>query len=129
MSNQELAVLEAKQWILEEIDGQTALAKSPNDGMGTLGKPYIEFALAENLYSGMASCNSVSGKIKVSGNKINFFGETATAMACKEPLMKQEKNFVALLQKVTRFELSEQTLSLYAEDKLVLKFLGAKKGL
>ena len=43
--------------------------------------------------------------------------------------MKQEKNFVALLQKVTRFELSEQTLSLYAEDKLVLKFLGAKKGL
>lgn len=122
-----LANLEAQKWMLEEIDGKPAFAKSSKDGMGTLGKPYIEVDLAKNLFSAMASCNLISGKVKAVGNEINFISETLTVMGCKEELMKQERDFIELLEKVTRFELSEQTLNLYAGNKLVLKFSGAKK--
>ena len=114
---------EKKQWMLEEMDGQPTIAKLPNEAMGQIGKPYLEFDFSKKTFNGLASCNNVNGSIESDGSKISFSSITTNAMGCKKELMTQERNFIKNLEQVTRYEIKDQKLSLYAGDKLVLKFI------
>jgi heat shock protein HslJ len=124
MDSRTSANLEGQKWILEEINGKPTLTKSSKDGKETSAKPYLELDFAKNRFSGRASCNGIWGEVKAKGNEIRFVSIGSSVAWCE--LIKQERAFIQLLKKVTRFELSEQTLNLYAENKLVLKFSGEK---
>lgn len=127
LQSENLNSVDGRRWTLEEIDGKPAAAKTSRDGMGTQGKPFIEIGLAKGVFSGMASCNLITGKVESDSNAIKFKWETSTALGCKDHLMEQERAFIDLLQKAARYELLDDTLLLYADGRIVLKFVGAQK--
>lgn len=122
-----LAALEAQQWMLKEIDGEPALAKSSNHDIVLLGNPFIKFNFTDQTFGGNSSCNFTFGKVEINGNKIKLFVNGITMMLCAKEAMRQERDFHEFLKQVTRFELQGQTLNLYAGERLVLKFAGTPK--
>jgi heat shock protein HslJ len=66
--------------------------------------------------SGRGSCNRFFGAVEVSGQSINFNALASTRMACAEPVDNQETTYLKALQDAERFEISGDTLSIYAKD-------------
>lgn len=64
--------------------------------------------------SGDASCNHFGGECAIEGDKITITRVRSTRRACEEPVMAQERSFLALLG-------SAQTWVVTAEDELVLR--------
>jgi heat shock protein HslJ len=62
------------------------------------------------------------GTFELDGTSLHFNPAATTMMACPDPLMKEERTFIAGLQSVTRFELDGQTLELLAGDRVVARF-------
>jgi len=125
ISPKELSKIEGNRWESDKINGQKILIKSPSDGMGKTGKPYLD--LSENLFKGFTGCNQISGRFIENGNNIKFTLEKITANGCNDSLMKQERDFTELLKQTTHYDLSEKTLNLYAENRLLLRFSKVEK--
>ena len=109
--------LENRRWELSEINGQRVYSS----------KAFLEFT-SQNRFSGNAGCNRMFGSVSVSGRNIAFSGVGVTKMFCGENgVMKLETDFTRALERVTRFERTGNNLSLYARNRLVLKFKGTAK--
>ena len=93
-------------WTLEDLAG-VPLAKGQQ---ATLAFP------EPGKVSGNGSCNRFFGAIEVSGQSISFSALASTRMACAEPIGKQETAYLKALQDAERFEVSGDTLSIYAKD-------------
>jgi len=66
-----------------------------------------------NRVAGNASCNSFQGNYALTGTTLTIESLLTTMKACDGPRMDQERDFLTLLRKVTRFELGK-------EDRLTL---------
>jgi heat shock protein HslJ len=110
--------LSARRWELTEINGKGVYSS----------KAFLEFDASQNRFSGNAGCNRMFGGVSVSGRNINFENIGTTRMFCSERgVMKLETDFTRALERVTRFEKNGNNLSLYARNRLVLKFKGTAK--
>jgi len=110
--------LTGKHWDLTEINGARVYSS----------KAFLEVDDSEKRFTGNAGCNRMFGSVSVSGKNINFSGVGRTKMFCSERgVMKLEADFTRALERVTRFEKTGNNLSLYARNRLVLKFKGTEK--
>jgi heat shock protein HslJ len=93
------------------------------DGLYPNKKPTITFNVKENLVSGNNSCNSFTGKLKVTGNKIDFTQPMAvTRMMCIDA--QGEPVFMSTLQKITSYDVTDdgKTLNFISGDIAMMRF-------
>ena len=110
--------LSDRRWDLTEVNGKRVYSS----------KAFLEIDDSETRFSGNAGCNRMFGSLSVSGRNINFGGVGTTKMYCSDRgVMKLEADFTRALERVTRFEKTGNNLSLYARNRLVLKFKGTRK--
>lgn len=110
--------LSAKRWELTEINGKGVYSS----------KAFLEFEASQNRFSGNAGCNRMFGAVDINGKNIDFGNVGATKMFCSDKgVMKLEADFTRALERVTRFEKNGNNLSLYARNRLILKFKGTNK--
>ena len=89
------------------------------------GKASIKFDTAANKVSGNTGCNNFFGTYTVSGtDHIQFGGMGSTRMAClDEEVSKTEQKMLSFLNnKDLRFDVADQALNFYLNDKLVMMF-------
>lgn len=89
------------------------------------GKASIKFDIAEKKVSGNSGCNNFFGSYTLSGDDhIQFGGMGSTRMAClDEEANKTEQKMLSFLNnKNLRFDVADQTLNFYLDNKLVLMF-------
>lgn len=86
-------------------------------------KPTINFNTKENLVSGNNSCNSYTGKLSATENKIDFTQPmAATKMMCMDG--QGEQVFMSTLSKVTSYNITDdgKTLNLISGDIATMRF-------
>ena len=88
--------------------------------------PTINFE--EGKVSGNAGCNNYFGEMdtNLSNGNMRLGNLGATKMMCDPAAMETESNFMAVLPKVNRYNISENTLELYQGKLLLLKFAKTK---
>ncbi|MCV9929764.1 META domain-containing protein [Flavobacterium sp. LS1R49] len=89
------------------------------------GKASIKFDTATKKVSGNSGCNNFFGTYTLKGNDHIQFGNLgSTRMACIDPeAAKTEQKILSLLDnKDIRFDVAEQTLNFYLDDKLIMMF-------
>lgn len=88
------------------------------------GDMYIQFDFANKRVSGSAGCNNFFGSFETTGDVIKFSGMGSTRKMCMdEDVMKHENQFLQLLSDAEmRFDVADQTLNFYKDDKLLLLF-------
>ncbi len=103
-------------WVMEEMTGINLKKEKLQKG-----NPQFEFVLSDMRFNGHAGCNSFSGGIAVSGNKITFDALLGTLMSCQN--MKVEKAVVAALdQKTVTYSIDKLKLTLVSgKTKMVFK--------
>lgn len=87
------------------------------------GKAFIQFNLAENKVNGNTGCNSFFGSFKTSENTISFQQLGSTRMACLDDTSTTEQKMLQYLNDaILQFDVADQTLNFYKNDRLVLMF-------
>lgn len=110
--------LNDKRWELTEINGSRVYSS----------KAFLEIENSGERFSGNAGCNRMFGDVSITGRNIDFGSVGLTRMFCSDRgVMKLETDFTRALERVTRFEKTGNNLSLYARNRLVLKFKGTAK--
>jgi heat shock protein HslJ len=116
--NDSVAKLEGT-WELNYITGP----RIAFDGLYSNKKPTIHFDLKENRVSGNNSCNSFTGNLSVTGNKIDFTQPMAvTRMMCQDG--QGEQVFMNTLQKITSYDVTDdgKTLNFISGDIAMMRF-------
>ncbi len=93
------------------------------DGLYPNKKPTIVFNSKENQVSGNNSCNSYTGKLNVTGNKIDFTQPMAvTKMMCLDG--QGEQTYMSTLQKITSYDITDdgKTLNFISGDIAMMRF-------
>lgn len=106
-------------WELNYITGP----KITFDGLYPNKKPTIVFNIKENQVSGNNSCNSYTGKLNVTGNKIDFTQPMAvTKMMCLDG--QGEQVYMNALQKITSYDITDdgKTLNFISGDIAMMRF-------
>lgn len=104
------SALVSQKWTLIEADG----AKVEGDY-------FIEFDGKLNRFSGRV-CNRLTGSYEMAGSSLKFSRVASTRMACEPAKMQLEAQVINLLEQDSRYELTDDSLSLYQGGKPVLKF-------
>lgn len=92
-------------WRLEDLAGTPVLS----DATATLSFPEA------GKVAGNTSCNRFFGSIEMEGSTMKFGQLGSTRMACPEPAMKQETNFLHTLAAAERFEQDGTQLLIYCK--------------
>lgn len=106
-------------WELDYVTGP----RIAFDGLYPNKKPTINFNTKENQVSGNNSCNSFTGKLNVTGNKIDFTQPMAvTKMMCQNG--QGEQVFMSTLQKITSYDVTNngKTLNFISGDITMMRF-------
>jgi heat shock protein HslJ len=100
------------------LEGTSWTATGVNNGSGGLESSTVtetvtaDFA-ADNVISGSSGCNTYTGTYSLSGTDgISITGVATTRMACEEPLMTLEGQYLAALESVATYSISGSTLTL-----------------
>lgn len=88
-------LIEGAEWTVKTIGGEAV----PDDVTVTL-----QF-LENDRVAGSSGCNRFMGGYELTGEGIAFGTLAGTMMACPEPQMEAEQQFLELLQQVARFEI------------------------
>lgn len=87
------------------------------------GRASIKFNIAEKKVSGNTGCNNFSGTYETNDDRISFDKIASTRMACiGEENKTEQKVLLYLNNKDLRFDVADQTLNFYLNDKLVMIF-------
>nr|WP_121271055.1 DUF4377 domain-containing protein [Pedobacter schmidteae] len=101
------------KWKLIQMDGQTQ-TESP---------VYMVFDQAKKRVSGNSGCNGFFGGFEKGNGTLTFKQMAGTLMACSEERNKLEHQFLGLIgNKSFKYDVADQTLNLYQNNKLVLMF-------
>lgn len=112
--------LQDKKWVLESIKGRQTFVPLP--------LAFINFDVDKGTAGGDTSCNVFGGNYKVKGSSISFSKMISTMRACMEDnRMSVERDMLDGLRDVTRFEIKDNSLSLYHGNSLLLRFRGENK--
>ncbi|HEX6695099.1 MAG TPA: META domain-containing protein [Longimicrobiales bacterium] len=104
------AMISGEAWTVVELEG-TATAQR---------RPTITFG-SDSTVTGNGGCNSFRGPYRITGEGTDIGPVAATKMACAEPVLnQQESKFFGLLDQVTRFDVVDGRLELYAGDRRVV---------
>ena len=80
----------------------------------------VEFVRADGSVRGSAGCNSYSGGYEVDQDKLTFPGPMMnTAMACPDPVMEQEMEYLEALQAAENYEIEGNQLLITSGDKVL----------
>jgi uncharacterized lipoprotein YbaY/heat shock protein HslJ len=105
----EHAELQDTYWKLLELDGKPVVTP---EGMR---EAHMVLASAGSSARGHAGCNNFFGTFQATEDKLTFSALGSTMMACLTG-MDTEKAFLQALGETTRFEISGQFLTLFADD-------------
>jgi len=84
---------------------------------------YMTFDGEKKRVGGKSGCNSFFGGYENSDGKLSFKQMAGTMMACSPELNKMEHEFLTTIgDKTFKYDVAEQTLNLYQDNKLVLMF-------
>ena len=106
-------------WELNYVSGP----KIAFDGLYPNKKPTINFNTKEKQVSGNNSCNSYTGKLNLTGDKIDFSQPMiSTKMMCMDG--KGEEVFMSTLSKVTSYTITDdgKTLNFISGDIATMRF-------
>ena len=104
------AELQNTYWKLLELDGKPVVTP---EGMR---EAHIVLATDSSSARGHAGCNNFFGTFQATEDKLTFSALGSTMMACPEG-MDTEQAFLQALGETTRFEISGQFLTLFADDR------------
>lgn len=89
-------------------------------------KPTISFTALDKGINGNTGCNKFFGKYNVDLYAVNFSDIASTEMACEQPIMDVENQFLQALRNTGSYALEDGMLTLYSKnDRSVL--ITAKK--
>lgn len=105
--------LEGTSWVLQEFgpDG----SRTP-----VLPDTSVTLMFADGRISGSANCNTYFADVTQSGSELNFGPIGSTRMACPEPIMQQENNFLAAMATVNHYVVAEGQLTLTYDGGLLI---------
>jgi heat shock protein HslJ len=84
-------------------------------------KAFIRFDKDKGSAGGNGSCNSFGSTATVNENEVSFNNIFSTKMYC-EQVQQIENKYLGNLGKVTRYEIKDKNLLLYADKELMLEF-------
>lgn len=103
----------SNKWKLIQINGKKPVSDSA----------FIILDRSTGTFSGNNGCNNIAGQYEIKKGKITFSKIMATLMICENDKNNQlEKEFSKLLNAPFEFDIADQTLNLYRDNKLVLMF-------
>ena len=83
------------------------------------GKPFIIFNLENNTISGYSGCNKIGGNCEIRPDSLKMGMIMSTKRFCMNI---PEPEFLTNLEQTNRYEISNDSLNLYRDDQLLLKF-------
>ena len=111
------ASLEGRQWRMQSYRG------ADGQMLETLADVKTTAEFKDGQVSGNTACNSYSGSYEVDGKNITFGMMASTMMACPQPVMDQEAGYLASLEQVATFEVTEDSLKMFdTGGEVVLTF-------
>ncbi len=111
----ETVTLAYTEWTLVELDG-----KPVEIGADELA-PSLVLDLEEARVTGSGGVNRLTGHFALSGDELRFGPLATTRMAGPENVMQREAAFLAALERVTSYALDGRTLTLFADDDVVVR--------
>jgi heat shock protein HslJ len=99
------ALNKGQQGIVSVLEGTTLMAL---------------FETEDDRLSGQSGCNTFTTSFSRDGNEITIETPAITLMACDQPVMGQEAQFLQALEQAHTYELGHETLYLRAEDGSLL---------
>jgi len=103
------------EWALIELDGEPV-----ETGADEL-VPSLVLDLEEARVAGSGGVNRLTGHFALSADELRFGPLATTRMAGPESVMQREAAFVAALERVTTYALDGRTLTLLADDDVVVR--------
>ena len=104
-------------WQLGEMRGKAVVLSEGQK------KVTIQINTEAGTFSGCSGCNRYFGTFKDMGNgKMKLSDFNGTKMFCPEAFHKVENNYMQLLHRCDGYRLSEYTLELLQDDKVLLSF-------
>jgi heat shock protein HslJ len=84
--------------------------------VGVLGQSSITMSFKDGTVAGSAGCNSFHGKYSTEGSKLEVGPLATTRRACEEPLMTQEREFLAALASAVKWSIDGNVLDMHRAD-------------
>lgn len=103
-------------WELDYISGP----RIAFEGLYPDKKPTIQFDLDNGRIHGTGSCNNYNARVKLDNHSINIGAIASTKMMC--PHIQGEDTFFQTLQKINKFSVSEDQLTLIMGDIAMMRF-------
>ena len=111
--------LEDTEWVLESYGKPGNLQAVLEDTEIT-----AEFKSDEDKVGGSAGCNSYFAGYDISENELTIRPPIgSTMMACPEPVMEQEQQYISLLSNAEAFQLEDGKLTISSSGNQVLVFV------
>ncbi len=107
------ASLNGTSWVLQEFgpDG----SRTP-----VLPDTTVTLLFEDGRISGSANCNTFFADVTQSGSELSFGPIGSTRMACPEPIMQQENDFLAAMASVNHYVVAEGQLTLTYDGGLLI---------
>jgi heat shock protein HslJ/phosphoglycolate phosphatase-like HAD superfamily hydrolase len=109
------AALENTTWKLVELNGKPVAPAQRGPGA------QITFVSRDHTIAANTSINSLSGEYTLTGERLTIAPGAMTKMAGPEPLMQQERAFLAALRAVKSFRINADTLELLDGETVLAK--------
>jgi heat shock protein HslJ len=84
--------------------------------VGVLGQSSITMSFKDGTVAGSAGCNNFHGKYSTAGSKLEVGPLATTRRACEEPLMTQEREFLAALASAVTWSIDGNVLDMHRAD-------------
>jgi heat shock protein HslJ len=84
--------------------------------VGVLGESSITMSFKDGQVAGSAGCNNFHGKYSTEGSKLQVGPLATTRRACEEPLMTQEREFLAALASAVTWSIDGNVLDMHRAD-------------
>ena len=111
----ETVTLAYTEWTLVELAGEP-VEVGPDEQA-----PNLALDLEESRVSGWGGVNRLMGTFVLSEDELRFGPLATTMMAGPEDAMRREREFVAVLERVTTYELDGRRLTLLAGHEPVVR--------
>ncbi|HKQ89205.1 MAG TPA: META domain-containing protein [Blastocatellia bacterium] len=108
--------LENTYWKLVELNGKAVAAASRRR------EPHLRLSPEAKTLQGSGGCNTMRGGYQSNGDRLRFTQIATTRMACPDPYMSQEREFLKALEDTDSFKLSGDKLELHGGGKSLARF-------
>ena len=113
---QDDAQLENTYWKLVELNEKVVAVASQRR------EPHLRMNSEGKSLQGSGGCNTMRGAYQLDGARLGFTQIATTRMACPDPYLSQEREFLKALETASSFKLSGDKLGLYGDGRLLARF-------